>query len=173
MCVSVQILPVASFSISSIAPLFPVCYDLLIFSFSPPPPSPPFSVTDTTLSSERGKNQSRPLLIKSILLCQQQPIGCLHSFGRNHSLMLILFGWGGTNIAGTARKLFFLGSTPRVTTDVETRRNRVKSNYENSIRRPMWPIRILRLAYLPRTRFTSTHLLNLPPFDSRFSIRSQ
>lgn len=47
--------------------LFPVCYDPLIFSFSLVSPLSPLSlslslsVTDTNLSSERGKNQLHTL----------------------------------------------------------------------------------------------------------------
>lgn len=155
--------------------LFPVCYDPLIFFSLCFPLFLLFLslfLTDTNLSSERGKNQSHTLsLIMAFCAVNSRRLAVCTGLGGT-----ICWRWsqqGAHKHHRHRQEVLFLDITLGVTTSVERRRNGVKSNYESSIRRPMWPIRILSLAYLPCTPFTSTHLLNLPPFDLCFSIRSQ
>lgn len=65
-----------------------LCSNHHLLSLLPLPSFSPLlslSVTDTTLSSERGKYCSRTLpWFRAISACQQQRIGCLCWYGRNH-----------------------------------------------------------------------------------------
>ncbi len=105
------------------------------------------SVTDTTLSSERGKYHSRTLpWFRAI---------CVWTPPATADWLLVLMWkepFSDVSLSGGApshkhhlhhQEAIFLWITLHVTANVETRgKTSSEGNYESSIHRPMWPIRI-------------------------------
>lgn len=111
------------------------------------PPSLSLSVTDTTLSSERGKYRSRTLpWFRAI---------CAWTLPATEDWLSVLMWkepFSDVSLSGGERshkhnlhhqEAIFLCITLHVTANVETRQKiSSEGNYESSINRPMWPIRI-------------------------------